>query len=133
AAALGLAVEELLAEVEVIVHGTTVTTNAVLTHRGARTGLVTTSGFRDVLALRDGTREEAYDNRLQPPLPLVPRYLRLGVRERVDHAGNEVAPLAEEDVRAAAETLRAEGVEAVAICFMHSPTAPGHETRAAEL
>ena len=103
-------------------HGTTVTTNAVLTRRGARTGLLATKGFRDALALRIGLREEPYDNRLQPPVPLVPRYLRLGIEGRVDWAGDEVTPLSLEDVRAACEVFRGEGVEAVAISFMHSPT-----------
>jgi len=121
AAELGVDVRALLRETEVMVHGTTVTTNAVLTRRGAKTGLLATKGFRDALALRNGLREAPYDNRLQPPAPLVPRYLRAGVGERTDYAGEEVAPLAEDDVRAARELFRAEGVDAVAISFMHSP------------
>ena len=79
AARLDLTLEALVARLDLIVHGTTVTTNAVLTHSGARTGLLVTEGFRDTLALRDGTRENPYDNRLAPPKPLVPRYLRLPV------------------------------------------------------
>ena len=114
-------------------HGTTVTTNAVLTRSGARTGLLATEGFRDTLALRDGTREEPYDNRLAPPKPLVPRHLRLPVGGRIDYKGDELAPLETDDVRAAVETFAAEGVEAVAISFMHSPTEPGHERRARDL
>jgi N-methylhydantoinase A len=132
-AELELDMVELLERIEVIVHGTTVTTNAALTGDGARTGLVTTAGFRDVLALRDGTREEPYNNRLPPPRPLVPRYLRLGVRERIDYVGTEIEPLDEDGIRSAAEILRAEEVEAVAISFMHSPANPGHELRALEL
>jgi N-methylhydantoinase A len=130
---LGLTRREFFAGVELIVHGTTVTTNAVLTHRGARTGLLTTRGFRDALALRDGTREEPYNNRMQPPTPLVPRYLRLPATERVDFNGDVVQPLDETDVRAAAQTFVQEGVEAVAVSFMHSPTHGGHERRALEL
>ena len=122
-----------LAATDVIVHGTTVTTNAVLTRRGAHTGLLATKGFRDALALRNGLREEPYDNRLQPPAPLVPRFLRLGIAGRVDWAGEEVAPLSLDDVRAACETFRVEGVEAVAISFLHSPANPGHERRARDL
>lgn len=133
AAQLELDLLAFLAQVDVIVHGTTVTTNAVLTRRGAKTGLLVTQGFRDVLALRDGTREEPYNNRLQPPTPLVPRYLRLGIRERADYKGDEVEPLAEEDVRSAAETFRTEGVEAVAISFMHSPGNKAHEQQALEI
>jgi len=133
AARLGVSLEELLGRVELIVHGTTVTTNALLTRSGARTGLLCTQGFRDTLALRNGLRESPYDNRLQPPEPLVPRYLRLGIRGRVDYKGDEVEPLSEGEVRDACATLAAEGVEAVAVCFMHSPANPAHETRALQL
>jgi N-methylhydantoinase A len=133
AARLELGPRDFARSVEVIVHGTTVTTNAVLTHRGARTGLIVTKGFRDVLALRDGTREAPYDNRLQPPTPLVPRYLRLGVDERTDYKGDEVRPLDEDAVRAAAASLARHDVEAVAVSFMHAPQNPAHERRALEL
>ena len=133
AAQLDLTLEAFVAQLDLIVHGTTVTTNAVLTRDGARTGLLATEGFRDTLALRDGTREEPYDNRLAPPTPLVPRYLRLPVGGRIDYKGDELAPLATDDVRAAVETFAAEGVEAVAISFMHSPTEPAHERRARDL
>jgi N-methylhydantoinase A len=130
---LDLTLETLVARIELIVHGTTIATNAVLTHSGARTGLLVTEGFRDTLALRDGTRENPYDNRLGPPEPLVPRYLRLPVGGRIDYKGEELAPLDADAVRAAAETFAAEGVEAVAIAFMHSPTESGHERRARDL
>jgi N-methylhydantoinase A len=123
----------LLRETEVMVHGTTVTTNAVLTRRGAATGLLATKGFRDALALRNGLREAPYDNRMQPPTPLVPRYRRVGVSERTDYAGKEVTPLSESDVRAACELFRADGVEAVAVSFMHAPPNPEHERRARDL
>jgi N-methylhydantoinase A len=133
AARIGLRLDELMADLELIVHGTTVTTNAVLTHRGSRTGLLVTEGFRDVLALRDGTREEPYDNRLAPPTPLVPRHRRLGVGGRMDHSGAEVDALDEAAVRGAAAQLREEDVEAVAICFMHAPANPDHERRTRDL
>jgi N-methylhydantoinase A len=133
AARLDLTLEGLVARLALIVHGTTVTTNAVLTHSGARTGLLVTEGFRDTLALRDGTREEPYDNRLAPPQPLVPRYLRLPVRGRIDYQGDELVALETGDVCAAAATFAAEGVEAVAISFMHSPTEPDHERRTRDL
>jgi N-methylhydantoinase A len=132
-ARLGVTLEELVARLALIVHGTTVTTNAVLTRSGARTGLLATEGFRDTLALRDGTREDPYDNRLAPPEPPVPRYLRLPVRGRIDYKGDELLALETDDVRAAAETFAAEGVEAVAISFMHSPAEPRHELRARDL
>jgi N-methylhydantoinase A len=122
-----------LGAVELVVHGTTVATNALLTRRGAHTGLLCTQGFRDTLALRQGTREAPYDNRLQPPEPLVPRYLRLGVAERTDYKGDEVTSLDEDGVLEACARLAAEDVEAVAISFLHSPTGPAHERRALEL
>ncbi|MCW3016967.1 MAG: 5-oxoprolinase [Solirubrobacterales bacterium] len=130
---LGLDLGAFVAQLDLIVHGTTVTTNAVLTHRGARTGLLVTEGFRDVLALRDGTREEPYDNRLQPPRPLVPRHGRLPVGGRLDFSGKELEPLHEEDVRAAAAAFAHDEVEAVAISFMHSPANADHEARARDL
>jgi N-methylhydantoinase A len=133
AAELDTTLEGFVAELDLIVHGTTVTRNALLTRTGARTGLLVTEGFRDTLALRDGRREEPYNNRLAPPSPLVPRYLRLPVRGRVDYKGDELAPLDAGDVRAAVETFRAEGVEAVAISFMHSPTEPRQERGARDL
>jgi N-methylhydantoinase A len=133
AAKLDATLEAFVAELDLIVHGTTVTRNALLTRSGARTGLLATEGFRDTLALRDGRREEPYDNRLAPPKPLAPRYLRLPVRERVDYKGDELEPLEPGDVRAAVETFLAEGVEAVAISFMHSPADPAHERRTRDL
>jgi N-methylhydantoinase A len=133
AAIVGLELPAFMEQLSLIVHGTTVTTNAVLTHRGARTGLLATEGFRDTLALRDGTREEPYDNRMAPPTPLVPRHLRLGVGGRMDYKGDELAPLAQDDVRAAAEAFTRDGVQAVAISFMHSPANAAHEARARDL
>jgi N-methylhydantoinase A len=133
AALLGSELAAFLADTEAIVHGTTVTTNAVLTRRGAATGLLATKGFRDALALRNGLREEPYDNRLQPPVPLVPRSLRLGIEGRIDWSGAEVDALSLGDVRDACERFRRQGVEAVAISFMHSPANGEHERRARDL
>ena len=93
----GVALTDFLASVAVIVHGTTVTTNAVLTYRGAKTGLLTTKGVRDALEMRRGIREEQYNNRYSNVVPLVPRYLRLPVSGRLDYAGKEITPLAEEE------------------------------------
>jgi N-methylhydantoinase A len=131
----GIGREVFLEQVGLIVHGTTVTTNAVLTGSGARTGLLTTEGFRDVLEMRRGvrSRKHLYDNKYVAPSPLVPRYLRLPVRERVDVRGQVRTPLDESSLREAVELLRREGVEAVAVCFMHSYAEPAHERRAAEL
>ena len=125
--------ERFVREIERIVHGTTVTTNAVLTGNAARTGLLTTRGFRDALQMRRGVREEMYDNRYHPPAPIVPRYLRLPVTERVDAGGAIVVPLAAADVAAAIERFRSGGVEAVAICFLHSHANRRNEAEAARL
>jgi N-methylhydantoinase A len=135
AESMGLTPAELLTQVGLIVHGTTVTTNAVLTERGAKTGLLTTEGFRDVLEMRRGvrSRKHLYDNKYVAPRPLVPRDLRLPVRERVDVTGAERTPLDVGSLRAAVETLRRERVEAVAVCFMHAYANPEHEQQAREL
>jgi N-methylhydantoinase A len=133
AKARGVPELDFIASVATIVHGTTVTTNAVLTRRGARTGLVTTSGVRDALEMRRGIREKQYDNRYQNVEPLVPRWLRLPVRERMDWRGQETAPIELEDVREAIETLKKADVAAVAVCFLNSFANPAHEQAAAEL
>jgi N-methylhydantoinase A len=119
--------------IDTIVHGTTVATNAVLTRTGAKCGLITTRGVRDALEMRRGIREEQYNNRYTNVAPLVPRYLRAGVGGRLDRAGREVEPLAVGDVKSAIERFRAEGVEAVSICFMNAFANPAHERAAAEL
>ena len=128
-----LPLNEFIREVEIIVHGTTVTTNAVLTYSGARTGLLTTKGLRDALEMRRGIREEQYNNRFTNVKPLVPRYLRHPVDERLDHAGTVIQELVENDVHSAMELFKREGVEAVAICFMNSFANHDHEERAARI
>jgi N-methylhydantoinase A len=132
AASHDTALRAFLDDVEIIVHGTTVTTNAVLTGRIAKTGLITTKGFRDALQMRRGIREETYDNKAKPPAPLVPRWLRRPVGERVLADGTVRAPLDEDDVDDAAARFRDAGVEAVAICFMHAYANPVHEAAVAE-
>jgi len=131
--AKGLKLKDFAKQVELIVHGTTITTNAVLTLTGAKLGLLTTKGFRDAVEMRRGVREKMYDNRYTAPQPLVPRYLRRPVEERVNLAGEIIAPLKEEDVREAIELFKEEGVEAVAISFMHAYTNPENERRAADI
>jgi N-methylhydantoinase A/oxoprolinase/acetone carboxylase beta subunit len=116
-----------------VVHATTVATNAVLERKGALTGLVTTAGFRDVLAAGREARYDIYDLHITLPEPLVPRARRLEVTERLDHRGEVLAPLDESSVTAAAEALRAAGVEAVAICLLHAHVNGAHERRVAEL
>ncbi|MFD5312466.1 hydantoinase/oxoprolinase family protein [Streptomyces ardesiacus] len=125
--------EEFLGGVSTIVHGTTIATNAVLTRQGAKTGFVTTHGFRDLLNMRRGIRERQNDSKYAPPVPLVPRDLVATVRERVDVSGNEVVELHEEDVRAAARHFREQRVEAVAVSYLWSFLNSAHERRTAEI
>lgn len=108
-------------------HATTVSTNALLTRIGANTAIIATAGFRDVIEIRDGSREEYYDILWDPPAPLVARHNRLEVRERVDYAGNVIEPLVAEDVREIARVLRAREIEAVAVALLHSYANPAHE------
>ncbi len=122
-----LSLEEFLGHVSVIVHGTTVTTNAVLTYTGAKTALLTTQGLRDTLEMRRGIRERQYDNLYPNVEPLVERYLRLPVEERMDYKGEIVIPLNIDDVENAVNFMANEGVEAVAVCFMNAFANNQHE------
>jgi len=108
-----------LAGTEMILHGTTATTNCVLTGSGAVTGLLTTRGFRDAFEMRRGVKERIYDNKYPAPFQIVPRYRRLPVGERTRHDGTVVVAVEHSDVSDACEALRAEGIQAVAICFLN--------------
>jgi N-methylhydantoinase A len=113
-----------------IAHGTTIVTNAIVEGRHARTALVTTRGFRDVLEIARQNRQELYRVDLAPrPPPLVPRHLRFEVTERVLADGRVAVPLDEAEVPALAVALRASGVEAVAVCLLHAYAHPAHEAR----
>lgn len=114
------------------VHGSTVATNTALEHKGARVGLLTTEGFRDSLEIRRGMRDSPWDHRTPSPPVLVPRYLRLPVGGRIDRDGVEIEPLRLEDVRAAVESFKREGVDSVAICFINSFANPLHEQAASK-
>jgi N-methylhydantoinase A len=121
------------AELEGVVHATTVVTNALLENKGVRTGLITTQGFRDVLEIGRVRRPSLYDLGWQKPEPLVPRSLRLEVEERMDAAGDVIRPLDEESARAAIRRLVDGGVEAVAVCLINSYVNARHERRIGEL
>ena len=127
----GLAlVEAPPASVDYFGHGTTVATNALIQHRGVRTGLITTDGFRDLLEIGRQKRPDLYDLQADKPPVLVPRDLRLEVPERVRHDGSVEVPLDEAALRGAVRRLRAAGVRAVAVCFLYSFVRPEHEAAA---
>lgn len=114
-------------------HGTTVATNALITGRGARVGLLTTAGFRDLLEIGRQKRPDLYDIFAEKPQTLVPRSLRFEVPERLLHDGSVAVALDEDRVRRAAQKLREAQVEAVAICFLYAFVNPAHERRAQEI
>lgn len=124
---------ELLAECSLIIHGTTVALNTLIQLKGAKTGLICTDGFRDTLEIRLGYRDVRYDFRYPPPPILVPRYLRLPVRERIDKNGCVAIPLREADVHKAIDTFRENGVESVAVCLLWSFSNPEHERQIGEI
>lgn len=113
--------------IEEIRHGTTVASNAILEHKGARVGLITTKGFRDVLEIRTLRMPRLYDLTWVKPPPLVERYLRQVVDERIDHRGNVERALARHDAERAIDALLAENVEAIAVCLINSFANPTHE------
>ena len=121
------------ADLSIIIHGTTLATNAIIERKGAKTALLTTEGFRDTIEIRHENRFEQYDVNIDLPPPLVPRRLRFPVKERVDAQGRVLVPLDEAGVAGLAGRLAAERVEAIAIGFLHSFTNPAHERRAGEI
>jgi N-methylhydantoinase A/oxoprolinase/acetone carboxylase beta subunit len=127
-----------------VIHGTTLVTNALIERKGAKVALLTTDGFRDILALRGEQRYDIYDLALRFPDPLVPRYLRHGVAERTDHAGTVLSPVDRDDVLAAVARIRAEDandraahggpeLRSVAVSFLHSYRNPANERAAAAI
>ncbi len=122
-----------LESTETVIHATTLLTNVILERKGAVTGLLTTAGFRDILEFGRELRYDVYDPFIVFPEPLVDRPLRIGVRERVLVDGSVRVPLDEDDVRRAAGTFRAQGVQAVAVSFLHAYRNPAHERRAAQI
>jgi len=124
---LGTDLHGLLAQTDSIVHGTTVATNALLERKGAKVGLLTTEGHRDVIEMREGLKDDRYNLRMPPPVPLVPRALRLGVRERMRFDGSVAVPLSARSLAAGLTALAKARVEAVAVCYLHSYRNPRHE------
>ncbi|HWE16837.1 MAG TPA: hydantoinase/oxoprolinase family protein [Hyphomicrobiaceae bacterium] len=121
------------ADLDVLVHGTTLATNAVIEREGARTALITTDGFRDVIEIADEGRYDQYDIFIDKPQQLVPRQLRFTVPERIDVTGRVLVELHEATVRKIARSLRKQKVEAVAVAFIHSYANCAHEARVREM
>jgi N-methylhydantoinase A len=121
------------ADLAIIIHGTTLATNALIERKGARTALLTTEGFRDTIEIRHENRFEQYDVNIDLPPPLVPRRLRFPVPERIDAGGRVLVPLDEEAVARQALRLAELGVEAAAVGFLHSFTNPAHEERTRDI
>src|SRR3979490_3141291 len=116
-----------------LLHGTTVASNAILEHKGAKTGLITTKGFRDVLEIRNLRMPRLYDMSWTKPPPLVPRRLRVEIDERVNAQGGIDRPLGEASVERAVRFLVDESIEAIAVCLLHSYLNPAHELRVKEI
>ena len=131
AGATGISVADLLGDCTLFVHGSTIATNTVLEGKGARVGMLTTEGFRDSLEIRRGQRDNPWDHRTPYPPVLVPRYLRLPVRGRIDRDGAEDAPLSVADVDDAMRQFKEEGVEAVAVCLFNAYANDRQEAEAA--
>jgi N-methylhydantoinase A len=127
AAELGRDLAGLLGQTDLVVHGTTVATNALLERKGATVGMLTTEGHRDIIEMREGLKDDRYNLRMPPPVPLVPRARRLDVRERMRFDGRVEVSLDHRSLDAAIERLKAAGVNAVAVCYLHSYRDPRHE------
>ena len=133
ASAHDLSLEDFLAAADMIIHGSTVATNTLVERKGAKVGLLTTDGFRDLLEMREGLKEDRYNLRMTPVEPLVPRYMRAEVPERVRSDGSATVALDEDALNKALDGLKDDGVEALAVCFLFSYLNSAHEDRVGEV
>src|ERR1700688_2337507 len=120
------------ADFEFFAHGTTIVINALLSRRGAKTALITTKGFRDVLEIARGNRPDLFNFYFKKPPPFVPRALRLEIAERVTHLGEVLTPAALDELPALVMKLKSEGVESIAVCFLHAYINPVNERAVAD-
>jgi len=120
-------------DISQVLHGCTIATNVVLEHKGARTGLITTKGFRDILEIRRFRMPEIYNIKWSKPLPLSPRELRLGVNERINYAGKVIYPLDPREVEEVVDLLVAKGIESLSVCLLNSYANPIHEQKIKEI
>lgn len=130
---LNISRDQLLAETSLIIHGTTAATNALLERKGAKVGMLTTEGFRDVIEQREGLKPDRYNVRLPPEPVLIPRSLRLPVKERIRFDGKNEIELDEQSVRDAIEVFKKSAVNAVAVCCLHSYADASNERRIGEI
>lgn len=121
------------ADIGIVIHGTTLATNAVIERKGALTALIATEGFRDVIEIADESRYDQYDLFIDKPKVLVPRRLRFTIPERIDVTGTVRLELDEKAVAKVAKEIKRQGVEAIAIAFLHSYINPAHERRVGEM
>jgi N-methylhydantoinase A len=122
-----------LSEVDLFIHGTTAGINTIVQKKGSKIGLISTKGFTDVLEMARGNKKELYDYMWKKPKPLVPRYLRVGVSERTNHLGEILEKLDEREAKEIIEKLKEHGVEAIAVCLLHSYVNPENERRLGEI
>lgn len=125
--------KECLSKTIELIHGTTLVINAIIERKGAKTALLTTSGFRDIIEIARELRYEVYNFQIEYPVPLVPRYLRFEVKERMSFDGKVIQPLDEGQVLLLIEHLKKHQIESIAICFLHSYKNSGHEKRVAAM
>ena len=119
--------------IDVISHATTTATNTIIQRSGAKVGLITTEGFRDILWIQRGDREKLYDLQWVKPRPLIPRHLTFGVPERIDYTGRILKQIDEKKSAAAVQHLKKFDVEAIAVCFLFSYINPIHEEKMKEI
>lgn len=128
-----LSIQDLLGQTEMIVHGTTASTNAIVQHNAAKTGLLTTDGFTHVLYYKDGGKTDLFNLKMLYPEPYVPLYRTIGIKERIDSEGGVVVPLDEDGVRQAVRQFKKWNVEAIGVSLLWSIVNPDHENRVARI